>query len=660
MNRYPLWKYLIVAAVLALGALYALPNAFAPDPALQIALDGDAEDGSSLRRQVSQALDDAGIAHFGMQVDGRLLTVRLRQQEQQLPARELLQRALGEDLIVAMAQAPTTPDWLRRIGGQSMKLGLDLSGGAHFLLRVDTEAYLQTRAANYLSDIKRALRKERIRSRISLAPDKTSMLLFANDIEERTQATALLREEFADLQRDLLTEGGKPAVRLSFAEQAVRDFERYAVEQNLVTLRNRVNELGVSEPIVQRQGKDRIVLQLPGVQDTAQAKRILGRTANVEFRLAPTADTPLIDREKLPFLRSTDRRLVGDEGGWVLREVIATGDNIINAQAGFDPNTNAPAVNITLDSEGGQRMHRATRYNLNRHLGSVFIERKTRYRTVVDEGGKVTQQREKYTQRSLINYGVIKGVFGSRFRINNMESSAAASELALLLRAGALPAPLEFVEERTVGPSLGAENIERGLRSVQLGMLLVLVFMVLYYGWFGLAANLALATNLLLLTACMSLLSATLTLPGIAGIVLTVGMAVDANVLIFSRIREEWRSGKEPQQAIRQRLPARAGHDHGRQHHHLDRRRDPVLHRHRPRARLCGHLVHRHHDVDVHLHHGARAPWSTCAAPRAPTCASCTSGRCGAAAPRWRRDDRRAPPAPARPAVPDAAERVPG
>ena len=547
MNRYPAWKYLIVAAVLALAVLYALPNAYAPDPALQVGLGSSgAEAAPALGRQVAQALDEAGVGHFGMRNDAKRLSVRLRKSEQQLVARELVQRALGEDVVVAMSQELNTPAWLRRIGGQPMNLGLDLRGGAHFLLEVDAAAYVRTRAANYLTDVKRALRKARIRSRVTLSPDKNGLLLIANDEAERSEAIELLREDFADLERRSLSSGGSPAVQLSFAKESVREFERYAVEQNLTTLRNRVNELGVSEPIVQRQGKNRIVVQLPGVQDTAQAKRVLGRTANVEFRLAPMPDTPLVEREQFPFRSEEDR----GRTAWVRREVIATGDNVVNAQAGFDPETSVPQVNIWLDSEGGQRMHRATRHNINRYLGTVFIERKTRYRPAIDESGETVQQRERYTHRSLINYGLIKGAFGTQFRITNMESVAASSELALLLRAGALPAPLEFVEERAVGPSLGAENIERGVRSVQLGLLLVLVFMVLYYGWFGMVANLALATNLLALTACMSLLSATLTLPGIAGIVLTVGMAVDANVLIFSRIREEWLAGKEPQQAI--------------------------------------------------------------------------------------------------------------
>ena len=551
MNRYPLWKYAVVAAVLALGALYALPNAYAPDPALQIALgEAGGEAGRALGRQVAAALDDAGIAHFGMRSDERQLSVRLRRQDQQLKARELVQRELGGDVVVAMGQALTTPGWLRRVGGQPMSLGLDLSGGAHFLLEVDAAAYVRTRAANYLSDLKRALRKARLRSRVTLSPGRDGMLLVASSEQERAEATALLREDFGDLQRRTLSVDGSPALELSFSEETVRKFERYAVEQNLITLRNRVNELGVSEPIVQRQGKNRIVVQLPGVHDTAQAKRVLGRTANVEFRLAPRQETPLVEREQFPFRREGDRPGAGADSAWVLREVIATGDNIVNAQAGFSEDTAQPQVNIWLDAEGGQRMHRATRGNLNRYLGTVFIERKTRYRPAVDEAGQPTRQRERYTHKSLINYGLIKGTFGSQFRITNMGSISAASELALLLRAGSLPAPVEFVEERTVGPSLGAENIERGVRSVQLGMLLVLVFMVLYYGWFGVAANLALAANLLVLIACMSLLSATLTLPGIAGIVLTVGMAVDANVLIFSRIREEWLSGKEPQQAI--------------------------------------------------------------------------------------------------------------
>ncbi len=545
MNRYAWWKYAVIVVALGLGVLYALPNAYAPDPALQIAYErsGEQTDAHLLGR-VADALDEAGIAHFNLRDDGQRLSLRLHTLEQQLAAREVVQRELGQDFVVAMSQALTTPDWLRRLGGQPMKLGLDLSGGAHFLLEVDTQAYLEGRLGSYLSDIKRAFRKARIRSRLTLLPNNAGMLLVANDEAERAEAIELLREDFADLQRLLETRNGAPAMRLDFADETIREFERYAVEQNLVTLRNRVNELGVSEPLVQRQGKNRIVVQLPGVQDTAQAKRILGKTANLEFRLAARGDTPPLEREKFPFRSAEDG---GD--AWLLREVIVTGDSVSNAQASFDEN-GVPQVNITLDSPGGQKMHRATRDNINRRMAVLFIERKTRLRSGVDDAGEATQRYEKYSHRSMVSLPVIRAALASQFRITNLDSSAESSELALLLRAGALPAPLEFVEERTVGPSLGAENIERGIRSVQLGLLLVLVFMVVYYGWFGLAANFALITNLLLLTACMSLLSATLTLPGIAGIVLTVGMAVDANVLIFSRIREEWRAGKTPQQAI--------------------------------------------------------------------------------------------------------------
>ncbi|WP_372777926.1 protein translocase subunit SecD [Litorivivens sp.] len=548
MNKYPWWKNALILLVVAFGFFYAAPNLYSPDPAIQISSEssGTTISQPDLNRAL-ESLRAENIEYFGETVSekGKSALIRLKDREQQLTAQKLIQRALGDDFIVALNLAPTTPDWLTAWGGQPMKLGLDLSGGVHFLLEVDTDSAVASRQEFYNTGIKRLLRKERIRGLVQLQKDGRIEGRFASE-ELRDKAVRVIRDEYNELQISKTETEDDFFLTAVLSEQKRKEIESYAVEQNLTTLRNRVNELGVSEPLVQRQGKNRIVVELPGIQDTAEAKRILGKTANLEFRLEAKYDAPLSERQRFEF-RSND---YGDSGAWLERDIVITGERVANAQAGFDQQTGQAQVNITLDSEGGTMMHRVTRHNINRRLGVLFIERKNRTTYVQAADGTEKVVKTPYDEKHIISLATIRDALGVQFRITGLESPAEAAELALLLRAGALAAPIDFVEERTVGPSLGAENIKQGVLSVQIGLSMVALFMLVYYRVFGVAAVCALTANIVLLISVMSVLSATLTLPGIAGIVLTVGMAVDANVLIFARIREELKNRASPQQAI--------------------------------------------------------------------------------------------------------------
>jgi preprotein translocase subunit SecD len=547
LNKYPLWKYLLVLAVLATGLFYAAPNLYAPDPALQITGESSAQiiDERTLSRATS-ALEEAGIEHFGEVIDpgGRNALVRLRDAEQQLVAQARVQRALGDGFIVALNLAPTTPAWLSDLGGQPMKLGLDLSGGVHFKLEVDVDAAMERRQEFYETAIRRALRDERIRGIVGREGDLSVTARLRSEAD-REAARSLIADNHPELTLERGGDGDNWTITASMTEQMRTEIANYAVSQNLTTLRNRVNELGVSEPLVQRQGQSRIVVELPGIQDTAEAKRILGTVANLEFRLVANLDAPESEKQRFEY-RSEDR---AGSFEWLERDIIITGERVANAQASFDEN-GRPNVQISLDGEGGTLMSRATRNNVKRRMGVLFIERKFRTRYELQEDGSEKAIQIPYDERKLLTAPVIQSALGAQFQITGLDSPLEASELALMLRAGALAAPISFVEERTVGPSLGAENIRLGVKSVQFGLALVVLFMILYYRVFGVIAVVALAANLVLLIAFMSLIGATLTLPGIAGIVLTVGMAVDANVLIFSRIREELRDGRSPQMAI--------------------------------------------------------------------------------------------------------------
>lgn len=549
INRYPLWKYLLILAVTALAFVYALPNIYAPDPAVQVSGQSGATTlDQEMVGQIEAQLDEYGIDYKAAELKDSAILVRLEKEDQQMQARRRIQQLLGGDFVVALNQAPTTPEWLRSMGATPMKLGLDLSGGVHFLLEVDTVSALATRQENRADEIKGQLRDERLRYNQIEASEESVIVARFRSAELRDQAQEMVADEYDDLVFTTGEEDGDYLFYASLSEAAVEEIEDYALKQNLITLRNRVNELGVSEPIVQRQGGDRIIVQLPGVQDTAEAKRIIGKTANLEFRLEAESDALVSMKEKFPYKSETDQERFG--GAFLERQLILTGDHVANASSSFDPETNMPQVNITLDSLGGTKMHRATRNNINRRMGVLFIEHKTRTTMETNEAGERVEASENYVEREIISLATIQGALGVQFRITGLESSAEASELALLLRAGALAAPMYFVEERTIGPSLGAENIGKGINSLQWGLGLVLLFMILYYKNFGLIANVALVANMFLLVAVMSILGATLTLPGIAGIVLTVGMAVDANVLIFSRIREELKAGSSPQASI--------------------------------------------------------------------------------------------------------------
>ena len=547
LNKYPLWKYLLVLVVVLLGMFYAAPNLYAPDPALQITGESSAQviDQSILDR-ARTALTEADIEFFGETIDpdGRNALIRLGDADIQLAAQARVSRALGDGFIVALNLAPTTPDWLSDFGGQPMKLGLDLSGGVHFKLEVDVDAAVERRMEFYVSAIKRALREDRIRGFVTLGEDGRVETRFKTE-SLREEARSVISENHPELVLDRVDEADSWKLYAAMSDQTRKEIAEYSVAQNLTTLRNRVNELGVSEPLVQRQGQNRIVVELPGIQDTAEAKRILGKVANLEFRLVANIDAAPSEKQRFDY-RSADR---AGQSEWLERDVIITGERVSNAQASFDQN-GQPNVQISLDSEGGTLMSRATRNKIKRRMGVMFIESKYLTRFVVQVDGAEVVVKMPYDEKKLLTAPVIQSALGAQFQITGLDSPIESSELALMLRAGALAAPISFVEERTVGPSLGAENIRLGVKSVQFGLALVVLFMILYYRVFGVAAVIALSANLMLLIAFMSLIGATLTLPGIAGIVLTVGMAVDANVLIFSRIREETAAGLSPQMAI--------------------------------------------------------------------------------------------------------------
>ncbi|UTA49164.1 protein translocase subunit SecD [Simiduia sp. 21SJ11W-1] len=550
LNRYPLWKNLLVLAVIAMAFVFAMPNLYAPDPAVQISGESSAmELDEAVLNQATKALTEEGIDHFGETVTEKAALIRLTKAEDQLPAKRIIQRALGDSYVVALNMAPTTPDWLTALGAGPMKLGLDLSGGVHFLMEVDTASAIAKRQESSIAEFKGKLREERIRY-VSVDLSKAGVISAVfRSAEDRDAAAAIFRKDFADLARDTEDrDDGTFAVTATYTEAAIREIENYAVSQNLTTLRNRVNELGVSEPIVQRQGRNRIVVELPGVQDTAEAKRVIGKTANLEFRLEAKPSELVTNKEQFDFRSEADQRRTG--GAFLERQLIISGDHVSGAQSSFDPETNQPQVNINLDSAGGAKMHRSTRSNVGRRMGVLFIEYKTRLDRSINEAGEEVVTPRQIVEKKIISLATIQSALGVQFRITGLDNVAEASELALLLRSGALAAPMYFVEERTIGPSLGAENIRVGVLSVQIAFAIVLVFMLLYYKVFGIAANIALAANVILLAACMSMLGATLTLPGIAGIVLTVGMAVDANVLIFSRIKEEVANGLPVQTSI--------------------------------------------------------------------------------------------------------------
>jgi len=542
VKRYGLWKYILILLVLSFGVVYSLPNLYSPDPAVQVSYNSSSQSADvNLQNRIQTVLDSDSLLSK-IELNNDYVLIRLQSYEEQIKAKDLLSSGLGSDVIIALNLAQTTPDWLSDIGGEPMKLGLDLRGGVHFLMQVDTEAAIKNRQNGTLQDIRRRLREENIRYTNAYIDEDLSIVLSFNDETNTTTADSFIKDNYPQFAGSPQLNSNN-SIKLILAEEEIDQIESDAIDQNLTTLRNRVNELGVSEPIVQRQGKKRIVVQLPGIQDTAEAKKILGKTATLEFHLEAQLDTPRSRKTSYPFK--------GNRGApaFLQDALILSGDQVATAQASFDEN-GLPQVNITLDGEGGSRMHRATRGNIGKRLGVLFVEQKTRTVYQRDADGKQAPTQETYEVKEIISLATIRAALGTSFRITGLDSPSESSELALLLRAGALAAPMRFVEERTVGPSLGADNIQAGIFSMELGMALVLLFILFYYRVFGVAASLALSFNIVLLVAIMSILSATLTLPGIAGIVLTVGMAVDANVLIFSRIREELKRGRKPLDAI--------------------------------------------------------------------------------------------------------------
>ena len=545
MNHYPTWKYILIAIVVAVMTIYALPNLYSNDLALQIS-SSRGEISEITKLHVDVALDEAQIKPISVELNENNVLIRFTDEETQLKAQTILKQALGNLYVVALNLAPATPIWLRKLAAQPMFLGLDLRGGVHFLMEVDMEAVTATAEERYVIDVRSLLRENKILYKTVTRSDEGGLLISYRDELQKPNSEKLIRSNFSELVTvNIPNKADKLLSRLELSEDAVRQTQKNALQQNMTTLRKRVNELGVAEPIIQQHGSKRIIVQLPGVQDTARAKEILGATATLEFRLVdhdhsledaltgriPPGAELYRDRENNPVL--------------LKKSVILTGEYIIDAASGLDPRNGRPDVSITLDGKGGAIFSRATREQVGNSLAVVFIESRAE---TIEQDGQMVRQSE--TIEEVISVATIQEQLGKRFHITGLDSSKEARNLALLLRAGALAAPINIIEERTVGPSLGKDNINKGMKSVAIGLGLVLVFMVICYGIFGLVADIALVLNLILIVALLSLLQATLTLPGIAGIVLTVGMAVDANVLIFERIREELNNKNSPQASI--------------------------------------------------------------------------------------------------------------
>lgn len=549
MNRFSIWTYAFILMMLSIGVIYSLPNLYPAKPAIQIAYTDSGKSADQiLLNQVKEILEEQTIGTESVGLKENNIVAKFNSFDDQLAGKAALQKVLLDQAIVALNLEPSTPQWLRDIGGGPLKLGLDLSGGVHFLLEVDIDSALDNRLESLLNEYRKKFRDDRINVESSRKDNKDLLFSFASDEDYNKALRIFTADNITPLGTslyDLKPNSVRNLVELAYSQSAIKEIRDYAVGQNLMTLRNRVNELGVSEPIVQRQGSSRIVVELPGVQDTTAAKKIIGKTANLEFRLEAASTTSRLRKEEFDF---QDERM---GSAFLEKKIIVAGDRVTNASSGFDESGFAQ-VNITLDMQGGRAMQKATNGNIGRRLGVLFVEQKNKSVLTQDADGNDVIEQSSYIEKEIISLATVQAVLGTAFRITGVGSPQEASELALLLRAGALAAPMKFVEERTVGPSLGKENIQLGVRSIIIGLLSVIAFMLFYYRWFGFAANIALFANVVLITGFMSLLGATLTLPGIAGIVLTIGMAVDANVLIFSRIREELKEGKDPQTAIQE------------------------------------------------------------------------------------------------------------
>jgi preprotein translocase subunit SecD len=546
MNRYPAWKYALILLVVVVSVLYALPNVFGKDPAVQITAPGGGQVSELARFEVEAALDTAQLEYTPIEFTDGSMLIRFANEEIQLRAQDALKKALGNKMVVALNLAPATPAWLDLLGAEPMFLGLDLRGGVNFLLEVDMEAAMAKADDRYVSDLRTLLRDQDIRYKTITRNEEGGVQIRFRDQQQRDQAISIIETNYLELDVTALRDnsGEFPALA-KLTDASLIETRRSALQQNITTLKNRVNELGVAEPVIQQQGLNRIVVQLPGVQDTARAKEILGATATLEFRMVDQEnDVQAAIEGRVP----AGSKLYNTRDGLQLlvkRQVMLTGEYIIDAASGIDSTNGGPNVNITLDGRGERMFSQATAEQIGKNMAIVFIENKTE--TVVENGQEI---KKKQVVEEVISNATIQDRLGKRFQITGLDSPQEARNLALLLRAGALAAPIEIVEERTIGPSLGQENIRQGINSVVVGFVLVLAFMLVYYRMFGIAANIALTLNLVMTVALLSLLQATLTLPGIAGIVLTVGMAVDANVLIYERIREELRNGNSPHASI--------------------------------------------------------------------------------------------------------------
>ena len=543
MNRYPLWKYILITITLLVGVIYALPNFFQSEPAVQLSSKADQPIDPAAMQRFEQALQAQGLTIKASENNGQQALFRFADTDTQLKASEALKAAVGDQYVVALNLANSTPGWLRALHANPMYLGLDLRGGVHFLMEVDMKAAVDKAFDRYEDEFRDLLREKDVKYQ-SIAREGDALIAKFDDAATRETAENALRKEYNDtLQFD--TPAGTNDLRMTISPVALQNIQKFAVQQNITTLRKRVNELGVTEPVIQQQGANRIVVQLAGVQDTARAKEILGATATLEFRLVDDENDPVQAQQ-------SGRAPIGSQiykerdGSPVLlkRKVMLTGDYITDASSGFDQN-NQPAVHITLDGKGASRFAKVTGENVQKLMAVVFIETKIETKEI---NGK--QEKTSTTTQEVINVARIQEELSKRFQITGLDSTKESRDLALLLRAGALAAPLYIVEERTVGPSMGAENIAKGFNSNIWGFIAVVTFMIIYYRMFGVISSVALAVNGFLLFALLSMLQATLTLPGLAGIALTLGMAIDANVLINERIREELRAGVAPQQAI--------------------------------------------------------------------------------------------------------------
>ncbi len=546
MNKFSIYQYLLILVVLVVGSIYALPNLYPTQPSIQVAYTDSAKSADqALLNELEEILENEKASYEEIFLRENKIVIKFNDVDTQLSSKTVLQNTLLDKVIIALFLEPSTPQWLKDMGANPVKLGLDLSGGVHFLLEVDIDTAQQGRLELLLDTYRKSFKEEKIKFDNSSIKDLALYFEFSNK-DSYNKALKKYRDDSPlvnGLQYIITERPSANILLLEYSDIALKEIRDYAVGQNLTTLRNRVNELGVSEPIVQRQGSNRIVVELPGVQDPTAAKKIIGKTANLEFRLEANSRTSPLRKERFDFKENEFQT------AYLEKAVIVSGDRVTNASTGFDESGFAQ-VNITLDMQGGRAMQKATSGNIGRRLGVLFVEQKTKSELVTNELGESVIEQTTFIEKNIISLATVQAVLGTSFRITGVGSPTEASELALLLRAGALAAPMKFVEERTVGPSLGKENIELGMKSILIGFCLVVLFMAIYYRVFGIAANISLIINLVLITGIMSLLGASLTLPGMAGIVLTVGMAVDANVLIFSRIREELKN-KDPQSAIK-------------------------------------------------------------------------------------------------------------